>query len=352
MVVTSFVSHSPSQPTAKSVSYKSGDETVQGLLYTPAGKGPFPAHIVIHEYWGLNDWVKEQASKLADQGYEALAIDLYRGKVATTPDVAHELMRGVPEDRAKRDLHAAFEFLQSQPNVKKDRIGAIGWCMGGGYSLDVALQEPTLAADVINYGHLATDPEALKKINAPILGLFGGQDQGITPDDVHKFEAAMKQPGKKSRSRFMTTPAMPSKIQITKTGYRADRYRGRLEAHGHLSGGESQEIIEIPRDRMIDSRFSRVGDPVIPLRIRVKKLPRVCQALIRNGFLMALISTCQKIPIWLLCRILQCSPRSTSARPFETTGCRKACLRETSKNAPGCCAAIFASRKRPYHPFA
>src|ERR1700692_1191496 len=167
---------------SKPVSYKRGDDTVQALLYAPVGKGPFPGLIVIHEYWGLNDWVKEQASKLADQGYEALAIDLYRGKVATTPDMAHELMRGVPDDRAKRDLHAAFEFLQSQPNVRKNRIGAIGWCMGGGYALDVALEEPTLAADVINYGHLATDPDVLKKINAPVLGLFGGQDRGITPE--------------------------------------------------------------------------------------------------------------------------------------------------------------------------
>jgi carboxymethylenebutenolidase len=182
---------------SKDVSYKSGDETVKGILYTPEGKGPFPAIIVIHEWWGLNDWVKEQASKLSDQGYAALAIDLYRGKVATTPDEAHEIMRGVPEDRAQRDLHAAFEFLQSQPDVKKTRIGAIGWCMGGGYSLDVALQEPDLAADVINYGHLATDPAALKKINAPILGLFGAQDRGITPDDVKKFEEQLKQLGKK-----------------------------------------------------------------------------------------------------------------------------------------------------------
>lgn len=182
---------------SKNVSYKSGDETVQGVLYTPSGKGPFPGLVVIHEWWGLNDWVKEQASKLADQGYAALAIDLYRGKVATTPDEAHQIMRGVPEDRAKRDLHAAFEYLASQSNVKRDRIGAIGWCMGGGYALDVALQEPTLAADVINYGHLATDPEALKKINAPILGLFGAQDKGITPDDVQKFEQAMKQLAKK-----------------------------------------------------------------------------------------------------------------------------------------------------------
>jgi carboxymethylenebutenolidase len=207
---------------SKTVSYKSGDETVQGLLYTPVGKGPFPAMIVIHEWWGLNDWVKEQASKLADQGYVALAIDLYRGKVATTPDMAHEIMRGVPEDRAKRDLHAAFEFLAAQPNVKKDRIGAIGWCMGGGYSLDVALQEPTLAADVINYGHLATDKEALKKINAPILGLFGAQDRGITPDDVHKFGQALVDLGKKIDVKIYDDAGHAFENPNNKDGYRAE----------------------------------------------------------------------------------------------------------------------------------
>jgi carboxymethylenebutenolidase len=215
LVVSSFAAD------GKPVSYKSGDETVQGILYTPAGKGPFPALIVIHEWWGLNDWVKEQASKLADQGYVALAIDLYRGKVATTPDEAHEIMRGVPEDRAKRDLHAAFEFLKSQPNVKKDRIGSIGWCMGGGYSLDVALQEPTLAAAVINYGHLATDLDAIKKINAPILGLFGAQDHGITPDDVKKFGATMDQLGKKIDVTIYPDAGHAFENPNNKDGYRA-----------------------------------------------------------------------------------------------------------------------------------
>lgn len=207
---------------SKTISYKSGDETVQGVLYTPAGKGPFPAIIVIHEWWGLNDWVKEQASKLSDQGYVALAVDLYRGKVATTSDEAHEITRGVPEDRAKRDLNAAFDYLAAQPNVKKDRIGAIGWCWGGGYSLDVALQQPTLAADVINYGRLATDPEALKKINAPILGLFGAQDRGITPDDVHKFEQAMKQMGKTIDVKIYDDAGHGFENPNNKTGYRAD----------------------------------------------------------------------------------------------------------------------------------
>src|SRR5437868_13352227 len=114
----------------KPVSYKSGDETVHGILYTPQGKGPFPALVVIHEFWGLNDWVKEQASRLADQGYVALAVDLYRGKVADNPDEAHELMRGVPQDRAERGLLAAVKVLKSQKDVKSHKIGSIGWCMG------------------------------------------------------------------------------------------------------------------------------------------------------------------------------------------------------------------------------
>jgi carboxymethylenebutenolidase len=206
----------------KAVSYKSGDETVNGILYTPAGQGPFPALIVIHEYWGLNDWVKEQAGKLTDQGYVSLAIDLYRGKVADNPDLAHELMRGVPDDRALRDLRAAFDFLASQPNVKKDRIGSIGWCMGGGYSLDVALAEPQLAATVINYGRLATELPDLKKINAPILGLFGGQDRGITPDDVKKFQQSMEQLGKKVEVKIYSDAGHAFENPNNKTGYRPE----------------------------------------------------------------------------------------------------------------------------------
>lgn len=208
--------------TSKNVSYKSGDDTVQAVLYAPEGKGPFPGIVVIHEWWGLNDWVKEQASKLSDLGYVTLAIDLYRGKVATTPEEAHELMRGVPEDRAARDLHAAVEFLKSQSSVKKDRLASIGWCMGGGYSLDVALQEPTLTADVINYGHLATDSESLKKINASILGIFAGKDNGIPVDDVKKFEQSLKQQGKKIDVVIYPDAGHGFENPNNKASYRAD----------------------------------------------------------------------------------------------------------------------------------
>jgi len=208
--------------TSKDVSYRSGDEMVKGILYAPDGKGPFPGILVIHEWWGLNDWVKEQAAKLSDQGYVTLALDLYRGKVATTPDEAHEIMRGVPEDRAKRDLDAAFDFLKSQPNVKKDRIGSIGWCMGGGYSLDVALEEPGLKADVINYGHLVTDPSSVEKINASILGIFGAQDRGIPVEDVKKFESLLKDKGKKVEVVIYPDAGHAFENPNNKAGYRPD----------------------------------------------------------------------------------------------------------------------------------
>src|SRR5215470_13424106 len=211
-----------SAATGKEVSYKSVDETVNAVLYTPTGSGPFPGTVVVHAWWGLNDWVKEQASKLADQGYVALALDLYRGKVADNPNTAHELMRNVPEDRASRDLHAAVAYLKSLPNVKKDRIASIGWCMGGGYSLNVALEEPTLTAAVINYGHLATDPAEIKKINAAILGNFGGKDQGIPPDDVKKFEAEFKKQGKQADIKIYPDAGHAFENPNNKSGYRAD----------------------------------------------------------------------------------------------------------------------------------
>lgn len=206
----------------KTVSYKSGDETINGLLYTPQGKGPFPALVVIHEWWGLNDWVKQQASRLADQGYVALAIDLYRGKVATTSDEAHELMRGVPDDRAKRDLLAATAYLRSQKNVDSRRIGSIGWCMGGGYSLDLALADSQLKVAVINYGHLATDDANLKKIHAAILGIFGGMDRGIPVADVNKFESQLKALGKTVEIHIFPDAGHAFENPNNKSGYRQE----------------------------------------------------------------------------------------------------------------------------------
>lgn len=177
---------------AEMVSYHSGNETISGYLALPAGPGPHPGLVVIQEWWGLNDWIKEQARRFASNGYVALAPDLYRGKVATDPALAHELSRGLPDDRALRDLKASFNFLRARKDVKKTAVGSVGWCMGGGLSLKLALNEPDLRACVVNYGALPTDSGTIARINAPVLGNFGAEDQGIPPAAVNAFEKEMK----------------------------------------------------------------------------------------------------------------------------------------------------------------
>jgi carboxymethylenebutenolidase len=178
------------------VNFPSGDSTGQGLLYLPHTPGRHPALIVIHEWWGMVDWIKQESARYAGQGYVVLAVDLYRGKVADSPDMAHELMRGLPQDQGVRDLTSAVTWLAARKDVDPQRIGAVGWCMGGTYAMLLAVNAPALKAVAVNYGALPTDQSSLAQIHAAILGNFGGQDRGITPDSVHTFEAAMQAIGK------------------------------------------------------------------------------------------------------------------------------------------------------------
>lgn len=167
-----------------------------GYFSAPSTSEKKGAVIVIHEWWGLDNWVREQADRFAKQGYVALAPDLYRGKSTSDPGEAHELMRGMPQDRAMADLKAAYAYLASRPDVDPAHIGVIGWCMGGGYALALTTSEPRLAASVINYGSLVTDPDTITKINTQILGNFGEADRGIPAADVKKFGAELTKYGK------------------------------------------------------------------------------------------------------------------------------------------------------------
>jgi len=170
-----------------------------GSGYLAPPSSPAAAHaalLVIQEWWGMNDWVKSNADRFASQGYMALAVDLYRGRSATNAEEAHELMRGLPEDRAMADIKAAFTLLASKPDVDPTRIGIVGWCMGGGYALDFATVEPRLRAAVVNYGHLFTDPAKIAPIHAALLGNFGASDRGIPAADVLSFETELRAQGK------------------------------------------------------------------------------------------------------------------------------------------------------------
>jgi carboxymethylenebutenolidase len=193
LAVFALLSASAAPAAEEKVAFGSGGS---GLLVTPAAKGPHPAVIVIQEWWGLDDWVKDQARALAKEGYVALAVDLYRGKVTNKQEEAHQFMMGLPPEQAMSDLKAAAAFLSARPDVKKDRIGAIGWCMGGRYTLALATEEPKLAAAVAYYGAPPTDAAAIGKIQAPVLGNYGGDDKGPSPEQAKAFEAEMKKQGK------------------------------------------------------------------------------------------------------------------------------------------------------------
>jgi len=213
---------SSGSPKSETVTFKSGDETISGFLALPAGAGRHPGIVAIHEWWGLNDWVKEEAQKFASLGYVVLAVDLYRGKVAADPNEAHELMRGVPQDRAIRDMKAGFDYLAARSDVKPAKIGSIGWCMGGGYSLQLAIHEPRLAACVVNYGAMPTDANDIRQIKAHVLGNFGAEDRGIPPSAVEAFQKAMQAGGKSIDVKIYPGAGHGFENRNNKDGYRPD----------------------------------------------------------------------------------------------------------------------------------
>jgi carboxymethylenebutenolidase len=171
---------------------------VVGYLARPADKATeLPGVIVIHEWWGLNDNIRSMTRELAAHGYAALAVDLYRTEPASDPDRARELMTAAMEREGdiEANLRQAYDYLATE--IRAPRIGVIGWCFGGGWSLRTALMLPDeIDAAVIYYGRLVTDRDRLAKLKMPILGIFGGADQGIPVDSVRKFESVLTELGK------------------------------------------------------------------------------------------------------------------------------------------------------------
>lgn len=174
----------------ESVSYF---ESNTGYLVRPVSDESFPGVIMIHEWWGLNDNIKDMAKKLASHGYVVLAVDLYGGDAATTSEEARQLMSSFDKDNGVQNMNSAISFLND--NYSPVSLGSIGWCFGGGQSLNLALNNPSLNATVIYYGSLVTDSEHLSVIHWPVLGIFAELDKGITPNTVHDFENSLNQLG-------------------------------------------------------------------------------------------------------------------------------------------------------------
>ena len=165
---------------------------VVGYLATPEGDGPFPALILIHEWWGLNDNIKSLAEDFAKQGYVALAVDLYEGAVAETPEEAGALAGSVREnvDAAFANLEAATTYLSSLSIVDGERLASVGWCFGGQWAYNMAANNMNIDASVMYYGRFSLEDD-LSMMRADILGHFGEDDRSIAVDDVNQFEAKL-----------------------------------------------------------------------------------------------------------------------------------------------------------------
>ncbi|MFN2549967.1 MAG: dienelactone hydrolase family protein [Myxococcales bacterium] len=184
-------------PAAKGsmIDLKVGDQTSQAYVSKPKAKAK-GGMLVIHEWWGLTDWVKHMADQLADQGYLALAVDLYKGKTTSNPDEARALMQAKDEKWGDAVEEAGIEWLKANDDGAK--VATIGWCMGGGESLKASLNDPKdVTATVMFYGFPLMDVERLKTLKGPILGLWGNQDKGIPPEKVAEFDKALTAAGVK-----------------------------------------------------------------------------------------------------------------------------------------------------------
>jgi carboxymethylenebutenolidase len=174
------------------------DELVYGHFAFPSDMiEPLPAVIMIHEWWGLNDNIRAMAERLAAEGYIVLAVDLFGGNSATDPEVARQLMLRAVENRdsVTSNIQQAYAFVTD--TAGSPRVASLGWCFGGGWSLNTALLFPTdLDAAVIYYGQVTNDEEKLSPLEVPILGLFGSEDRGIKVESVRRFEAALELLGK------------------------------------------------------------------------------------------------------------------------------------------------------------
>ncbi|MDJ0927871.1 MAG: dienelactone hydrolase family protein [Gammaproteobacteria bacterium] len=169
-----------------------------GYLARPSGdSAPTAGLIVIHEWWGLNENIRGVTERLAGEGYLALAVDLYGGEVADNPKGAMSLMQGLQSngDAANDNLRQAFTYLEEATGG--GRIGVIGWCLGGRWSLNTALLLPDqIDAAVIYYGTIVTDPDRLVTLQMPIMGNFAENDPLIPLDSVTAFETNLRELGK------------------------------------------------------------------------------------------------------------------------------------------------------------
>lgn len=176
-------------------------ETLTGYQARPEGDGAYPAVVVLQEWWGLNEHIKDVTRRIANEGYVALAPDLYKGQVATEPDEARKLVMELDMAAAVDEIGSAIDHLLSQESVAGDTAGVVGFCMGGRLALMSALADDNVGATVAFYGQPLTSAEAAN-VKSPVLGLYGADDSGIPVADVNAMADAL------------TSAGVPNEVQV------------------------------------------------------------------------------------------------------------------------------------------
>ncbi len=224
-VASPMTSYAPAQPvTGEAVIYTTVDgQQIEGWLARPKdAAGDLPGLIVIHEWWGLNDNIRRAAERLAGEGYVALAVDLHKGNTADTPKDAMQMGRVLSQNTepALANLADAHAFLTSEAGATK--VGVIGWCQGGRWSMGATLAMPEkIAATVVYYGRVPEDPEEVAVIQSPVLGVFAGEDFIVPPILAYKFAAAMEKQ-KKDLEFYMYRDAAHAFSNPSGTDYNAE----------------------------------------------------------------------------------------------------------------------------------
>ena len=168
--------------------------TLYGYLAQPETPGPHPSILLIHEWWGLNEGMIVLADALAEEGYVVFAVDAYRGEVTSLFPRALWLRLTTPTEQVHSDVDSGLAYLQALDSVDTERIASMGFCFGGGHSLQLGMrQSENLAVTVMYYGAVVTNPELLRPLTdgQPVLGIFGEEDASIPVDGVLEFEAAL-----------------------------------------------------------------------------------------------------------------------------------------------------------------
>lgn len=227
-----------------------GGPQVRAYVARPQGEGPFPTVIMIHEFFGLRESILTKADLLASEGYLVVAPDTFRGSTTGwIPRAIYQVISTKPED-VNADLDSVYAWLESNPDADAGRIAIAGFCYGGRTSLTYSLHNNRLAATVIFYGSPETDPEILKSLPGPVLGIFGGADQSIPVADVNAFEAAL------------TTAGIPNEVTL----YEGQPHAFVEDAEGIRAGGAQGEawaqMLDFLEQNLKNASSSRSVSPV------------------------------------------------------------------------------------------